>query len=243
MAMTPTGCVPARSSRWPRMRGRRSGSALLIDHVPAEEPARRGELVPMGRAMVDVIAPPSAMCRSGSHCRAWRPAIAPCSMSIRRIRLPADHDVGWRRPVRQRDLTTGQASGGKSAPHLRRLVRAIRASWPKTRILIRADSHYCSPQIICWRHAKDGRYRLHPRLGAHKRVANLETLTRSRFQASAKRGIRRFKQFVDGAAACSATSCGSRSAAKVCLLPVRRGLPRPSQHVPLRLIELAARVK
>jgi hypothetical protein len=30
----------------------------------------------------------------------------------------------------------------------RRLLRAIRANWPGTRILIRADSHYCCPYCI-----------------------------------------------------------------------------------------------
>ncbi|MER8710511.1 transposase [Mesorhizobium sp. M1088] len=36
-----------------------------------------------------------------------------------------------------------------------RLVRAIRSNWPSTRILIRAHSHYCSPQIIDWCRAND----------------------------------------------------------------------------------------
>jgi hypothetical protein len=30
----------------------------------------------------------------------------------------------------------------------RRVVRAIRANWPATRILLRADSHYCCPEVI-----------------------------------------------------------------------------------------------
>src|SRR6185312_15043886 len=33
---------------------------------------------------------------------------------------------------------------------LRRLLRAIRANWPKTEILLRADSHYCSPEVLAW---------------------------------------------------------------------------------------------
>lgn len=41
-------------------------------------------------------------------------------------------------------------SGAEIRPHLRRLVRAIRSNWPNTRILIRADSHYSSPQVIDW---------------------------------------------------------------------------------------------
>src|SRR4051794_40588324 len=33
---------------------------------------------------------------------------------------------------------------------LRRVLRAIRANWPATEILLRADSHYCSPEVIDW---------------------------------------------------------------------------------------------
>jgi len=33
--------------------------------------------------------------------------------------------------------------GAESAAHLRRLIREIRKYWPKTEILLRADSHYC----------------------------------------------------------------------------------------------------
>lgn len=33
---------------------------------------------------------------------------------------------------------------------LRRLLRALRANWPKTTILLRADSHYCCPEVLDW---------------------------------------------------------------------------------------------
>jgi hypothetical protein len=33
-------------------------------------------------------------------------------------------------------------------PFLRRLLRAPRANCPKTEILLRGDSHYCSPQVL-----------------------------------------------------------------------------------------------
>src|SRR3954447_3671346 len=33
---------------------------------------------------------------------------------------------------------------------LRRLVRQIQANWPRVRILIRADSHYCGPEVLSW---------------------------------------------------------------------------------------------
>ena len=33
---------------------------------------------------------------------------------------------------------------------LRRLLWAIRANWPATAILLRADSHYCGPEVLDW---------------------------------------------------------------------------------------------
>jgi hypothetical protein len=46
--------------------------------------------------------------------------------------------------------------GGKEVrAFLRRLLRAIRANWPKTEILLRADSHYCSPEVLDWCRAND----------------------------------------------------------------------------------------
>jgi hypothetical protein len=41
-------------------------------------------------------------------------------------------------------------SGKEIKPFLRRLVRAIRAHWPRTEILLRADSHYCGPEVLDW---------------------------------------------------------------------------------------------
>ncbi len=31
-----------------------------------------------------------------------------------------------------------------------RLLRTIRANWPSTEIVLRADSHYCSPEVLDW---------------------------------------------------------------------------------------------
>jgi hypothetical protein len=39
-------------------------------------------------------------------------------------------------------------SGKEIKPFLRRLLRAIRANWPNTEILLRADSHYCGPEVL-----------------------------------------------------------------------------------------------
>ena len=41
-------------------------------------------------------------------------------------------------------------SGIEVRSHLRRLVRRIRARWPKTRILFRGDSHYARPEAMAW---------------------------------------------------------------------------------------------
>lgn len=97
-------------------------------------------------------------------------------------------------------------SGAEIRPHLRRLVRAIRSNWPNTRILIRANSHYCSPQAIDWCRANDIDFILGLALTTtlRKHVADLEASTTARFEASAKTGkVRRFKEFVAGAASWS----------------------------------------
>jgi len=97
-------------------------------------------------------------------------------------------------------------SGAEIRAHLRRLVRAIRSNWPNTRILIRADGHYCSPLVIDWCRANDVDFilGLAPTTTLRKHVADLETSTTARFEASAKTGkVRRFKEFVDGAASWS----------------------------------------
>ena len=41
-------------------------------------------------------------------------------------------------------------SGIEVRGHLRRLVRRIRTRWPKTRILLRGDSHYARPEAMEW---------------------------------------------------------------------------------------------
>lgn len=93
-------------------------------------------------------------------------------------------------------------SGAEIRPHLRRLVRAIRGNWPNTRILIRADSHYCSPLVIDWCRANDVDFifGVAPTTTLRKHVADLEASSMARFEASAKIGkVRRFKEFFDGA--------------------------------------------
>jgi hypothetical protein len=46
-------------------------------------------------------------------------------------------------------LRPAKRPGGKEIrAFLRRLLRAIRANWPKTEILVRGDSHYCCPVVL-----------------------------------------------------------------------------------------------
>jgi hypothetical protein len=40
--------------------------------------------------------------------------------------------------------------GAEIRAFLRRLLGAIRANWPNTKILLRADSHYCTPGVLDW---------------------------------------------------------------------------------------------
>lgn len=55
--------------------------------------------------------------------------------------------------------------GTEIRARLRRLVRLIRASWPTTAILIRGDSHYCSPLVIDWCRADHNAQETYPRPG------------------------------------------------------------------------------
>jgi hypothetical protein len=93
-------------------------------------------------------------------------------------------------------------SGHEIRAFVRRLVRAIRANWPKVAILLRADSHYAAPQVFDWCRANDVDWilGLAPNAPLLRHVAMLETSTAARFQAAPDRGkVRRFAQFYDAA--------------------------------------------
>ena len=93
-------------------------------------------------------------------------------------------------------------SGKEIKPFLRRLVRAIRAFWPKTEILVRADSHYCSPEVLDWCRANGVDYVIGvaPTSTLRRHVEGLEESTKARFEAAPQVGkLRRFKEFYDGA--------------------------------------------
>ena len=93
-------------------------------------------------------------------------------------------------------------SGKEIKPFLRRLLRAIRAHWPNTEILLRADSHYCGPEVLDWCRASGLDYILGiaPTTTLRRHVEGLEASTKASFEAAPRDGkLRRFKEFFDGA--------------------------------------------
>ena len=74
-------------------------------------------------------------------------------------------------------------TGKEAAAHIRRLIRAIRRHWPTTAILLRADSHYGTPEVPDLCDSLGLRYvsglSKNPRLRAH--VQSLEASTADRY--------------------------------------------------------------
>src|SRR5271156_1802713 len=100
-------------------------------------------------------------------------------------------------------LRPAKRPGGKEIKaFLRRLLRAIRANWPNTEILLRADSHYCGPEVLDWCRANGLDYILGvaPTTTLRRHVEGLEAGAKARFEAAPRDGkVRRFKEFLDGA--------------------------------------------
>jgi len=82
---------------------------------------------------------------------------------------------------------------------LRRLVRAIRANWPRVEILVRGDSHYAAPEVFTWCRQNRVEFILglatNPALRAQ--VASLEASTQARHAGDGK--LRRYQEFHDAA--------------------------------------------
>ena len=81
-------------------------------------------------------------------------------------------------------------SGKEIKPFLRRLLRAIRAHWPNTEILVRADSHYCGPEVLDWCRASGLDYILGvaPTTTLRRHVESLEASVKARFEAAPRDG-------------------------------------------------------
>ena len=100
-------------------------------------------------------------------------------------------------------LRPGKRPGGvEIRGFLRRLIGAIRATWPRVEILLRADSHYTAPEVLDWCRANrvDWVLGLAPNAVLRRHVEALEKTTAERFRAAPARGkVRRFAQFHDAA--------------------------------------------
>ena len=93
-------------------------------------------------------------------------------------------------------------SGREIRAFLRRLVRAIRANWPKVTILLRADGHYTCPEVLDWCEAEGLDYvlGLASTTTLRRHITALEASTEARFKAAPGGDkVRRFKEFYDGA--------------------------------------------
>jgi hypothetical protein len=104
-------------------------------------------------------------------------------------------------------LRPARRPGGKEIKaFLRRLLRAIRANWPKTQIMLRGDSHYCCPEVLdfCRANGLDYILGVAPTTTLRKHVEALEACVKARYEAAPKQGkARRYKEFYDGAASWS----------------------------------------
>ena len=92
-------------------------------------------------------------------------------------------------------------SGRQIVFWLRRLVAALRANWPRVEILLRADSHYCTPEVLrlCRAERLDYVLGLAPTTTLRRHTTALEASTAARAAAAGGK-LRRFKEFHDGAA-------------------------------------------
>jgi hypothetical protein len=92
-------------------------------------------------------------------------------------------------------------SGRETVTLLRRLIERMRANWPRIEILLRGDSHYCTPEVLRFCRANQVDWVLGvattPTLRRH--VNGLEQNVAKRFAAGSTEKRRRFKEFYDGA--------------------------------------------
>ncbi len=93
-------------------------------------------------------------------------------------------------------------SGREARAFIRRLVRAIRGHWPRVEILIRADSHYCVPEVLdfCRAEGLDFMLGVAPTTTLRRHVEALESSTaalRAAMPGAEKQC--RYKEFLDGA--------------------------------------------
>src|SRR6202795_4298728 len=104
-------------------------------------------------------------------------------------------------------LRPAKRPGGKEIKaFLRRLLRAIRANWPRVEILVRGDSHYCAPEVLdfCRANRLDYILGVAPTSTLRRHIEGLEAATKTQYETTPGNGkARRFKEFYDGAASWS----------------------------------------
>jgi hypothetical protein len=109
---------------------------------------------------------------------------------------------GEGRPVAAMLRPACRPSGAEARAFLRRLVREIRSHWPRVEILIRADSHYCAPEVIdfCRAERLDFILAVASTTTLRRHVQALETSTTARYAVASNAGKqRRYNEFYDGA--------------------------------------------
>ncbi len=92
-------------------------------------------------------------------------------------------------------------SGHQIAKWLRRLITTIRVHWPRVEIMLRADSHYCTPEVLRFCRANGLHYALGvaPTSTLRKHIAGVETKIAARRPAGSVEKLRCFREFYDGA--------------------------------------------
>ena len=84
-------------------------------------------------------------------------------------------------------LRPAKRPGGKEIKaFLRRLLRALRANWPKTEILLRGDSHYCCPEVLdgCRANGLDFIFGVAPTSTLRLHILDLEANAKAHFEAA-----------------------------------------------------------
>jgi hypothetical protein len=106
------------------------------------------------------------------------------------------------RPVAAMLRPARRPTGAEARAFLRRLVGEIRQHWPRVEILIRADSHYCAPEVLEFCRAARIDFLLGVAATATLRghVETLEASTARRQAGAPNEKLRRYKEFHDSAA-------------------------------------------
>lgn len=109
---------------------------------------------------------------------------------------------GEGRPVAAMLRPAKRPSGREARAFIRCLARAIRGHWPRVEILIRADSHYCAPEVLdfCRAEGLDFMLGVAPTTTLRRHVEALERSTTAlRAATPGAEKQRRYKEFLDGA--------------------------------------------